>query len=355
MTQKNKTNSQGSLNFHIQTVDINNSGSFNLEITIFNTSLFVGKKSSFSLEINLPILAEFESNSSKITSNQSVQFFFSGELGIAPNQYFWDFGDDQYSFERNPIHKYINVGNFTVELTIIDSKEHNDTIIKYNYIEVIANYQLLADFIWNASSIIKGQNISFYFIENSEISPAKFIWDFGDNLYSFERNPIHTYHWAGNFTIKLEIFDEFENSDLVIKENIIFVDIDKKPISHYFFIRNNDENGIFFMFKYDGIDGNCPITYYWDFGDGCYSNMGNVTHRFEGENSTYNVSLKIIDIDGDYSYFSSIIEVKSNNTLNTIPIFVIGCFVGSISVSMYIYKLYRKKRMNIFSLGDLKV
>ena len=355
ITQNNQTNSQGSLIFHIQTVDINNSGSFNLEITILNTSLFIGKKSSFSLEINLPILAEFESNCSKITSDQSVRFFFKGELGISPNQYLWDFGDGQYSLDKNPIHKYVDVGNFTVKLTIIDSKEHNDTVIKDNFIEVIANYSLLADFIWNASKIIEGQKICFNFIENSEISPVKFIWDFGDGQISFERNPIHTYHFAGNFTIKLEIFDVFQNSDFKIKENIILVDTDKKPISHYTFIMNNDENGIFFRFKFDGIVGNCPITYYWNFGDGCFSNISNVTHRFEGGDVKYNVSLKIIDIDGDYSYFSSIIEVKSKNTLTIISLFIIGCSTGSISVSVYIYKLYRKKRTNIFSLGDLQV
>jgi len=55
----------------------------------------------------------------------NISIYFSGFAsgGYPPYSWLWDFGDGNTSSEQNPIHAYINEGEFTVELTVIDQKE----------------------------------------------------------------------------------------------------------------------------------------------------------------------------------------------------------------------------------------
>ena len=48
----------------------------------------------------------------------------------------WDFGDEQASSEKDPIHTYVNPGKYSVSLTVRDENDSTSTIIKEDYIHV---------------------------------------------------------------------------------------------------------------------------------------------------------------------------------------------------------------------------
>jgi PKD repeat protein len=41
---------------------------------------------------------------------------------------------------------------------------------------------------------------------------TKWYWDFGDGTYSTERNPLHIYKKAGNYTVKLKAINKYGTS-----------------------------------------------------------------------------------------------------------------------------------------------
>jgi len=53
------------------------------------------------------------------------------------NSWYWDFGDGHKSRERNPVHKYLNAGEYSVSLTTKGPTDICD-IFKVDYIKVMA-------------------------------------------------------------------------------------------------------------------------------------------------------------------------------------------------------------------------
>jgi len=45
----------------------------------------------------------------------------------------------------------------------------------------------------------------------------KWLWDFGDDLASFEQNPVHTYAEAGAYSVKLTVTDDNDLDDVISK------------------------------------------------------------------------------------------------------------------------------------------
>ena len=78
---------------------------------------------------NIPPVAKIEVDQDvvdvgDIVSFDGTQSFDPEELAL---QYEWDFGDNTYSTEANPIHAYAKPGQYTVRLGVTDSAEHTQT------------------------------------------------------------------------------------------------------------------------------------------------------------------------------------------------------------------------------------
>jgi PKD repeat protein len=68
-------------------------------------------------------------------TNQPIQFTGTSSGGYSPHSYHWDFGDTHTSEEQNPIHTYINPGNYTVVFTVTDNKSNTATDTTYAWIQ----------------------------------------------------------------------------------------------------------------------------------------------------------------------------------------------------------------------------
>ena len=123
-----------------------------------------------------------------------------------------------------------------------------------------------------------------------------FHWDFGDNSISTLQNGKHIYTKSGVYKIKLTVFGRTKNGEccsvIVEKEIEIKCDpsiceIDKNPNWGYNNVNRRTKQ---FNNYTQFLNGTQLLGYYWDFGDGSFSNAKEPTHTFSG-GGTYNVCM----------------------------------------------------------------
>lgn len=115
--------------------------------------------------------------------------------------YFWDFGDGHTSNEAFPIHQYLGIGYFDVELTVSNSQRSRSTK-KTDYIR---SSELIAEF---TSDIQIGLNpLEVNFSDQTIGSPNDWLWYFGDGNVSTEQNPTHLYSDTGTYSVRLKVCD----------------------------------------------------------------------------------------------------------------------------------------------------
>ena len=128
-----------------------------------------------------------------------VQFTDTSQGG--PTSWAWDFGDGTTSNLTNPAHTYAAVGNYTVSLTVTNSKG-TDTSTQTDLIQV--NDQLpIAGF--SASTTTGQYPLAVDFTDTSVKHPTSWAWDFGDGAVSNAQNPSHTYATQGNYAVSLTV------------------------------------------------------------------------------------------------------------------------------------------------------
>jgi PKD domain/Secretion system C-terminal sorting domain len=190
----------------------------------------------------------------------------------------WDFGDGLTSTEMNPTHTYSEDGFYYVCLQIYDSEGFcNDTycaMVEAPYPSGHCN----AMFIYEADPT-DPKTIAFTDLSSGLIN--NWHWDFGDGTTSDEQYPIHTFDGFGNFEVCLSIVNE----DSVASCNDTFckllVLIDTSIACKANFIARPDSiSGVENLFYFtDKSTGNIS-NWYWDFGDGNYSEEQNPTHKY---------------------------------------------------------------------------
>jgi len=81
-----------------------------------------------------PPVADFTADTTSIKREGKVQFT---DLSThSPTNWLWNFGDGKTSTAQNPLHTYLNLGIYTVMLTISDSDGNYSEIRKADYIAV---------------------------------------------------------------------------------------------------------------------------------------------------------------------------------------------------------------------------
>lgn len=132
--------------------------------------------------------------------------------------YKWSFGDETYSREKNPVHKYTKAGNYTVSLTVSNAAGNN-TVTKSNYIVVNALKAPVAAF--SAYPISGKAPLKVSFIDKSIGVHISCKWSFGDNSFSTEKNPVHKYTKAGNYTVSLKVSNAAGNNTKTMSNYIV--------------------------------------------------------------------------------------------------------------------------------------
>jgi len=258
-------------------------------------------------------LADFTSNT-QVIQNGFIDFTYTGSEGNGIESYSWHFGDgSELSTERNPTHQFLEVGLFTVSLTVVDTDLDESTVTKVDYITVEDDLEPIADFTSDFQTVISDDIIQFTFTGEEGNGPATFWWDFGDGSTSEDRDPIYQYYDPGFYTISLTVVDIDNDESTVTKFDYIEVLEDLFPFTHFMADPTEAYTGDLIQFTFLGNEGNSPAEFYWEFGDGSTSTEQNPSHLYS-ESGVFSVILTVTDIDGDVDAieFVNYITIEEN-------------------------------------------
>lgn len=191
----------------------------------------------------------------------------------------WDFGDGNISNEQNPVHSYLNQGQFNVTLTVINSYGCVTTLTKPNVVTItdipVASFS-------NApfTSCIIPVNVTFN-NSSSGSNIKSYLWDFGDGLKSTNINPTHTYTVSGSYIVSLTVNSASGCNDVTTKQTLTKVGFVKADFTMPSSICAD------VLFK---ITSNNPVHSYWTFGDGTSDTATNPQKKYSSA-GTYKVKL----------------------------------------------------------------
>jgi PKD repeat protein len=180
--------------------------------------------------------------------------------GISPSatSWHWDFGDGDTSDLQNPQHIYLEQGNFQVCLRVEDAcyfAQHCEIVDLCDVPPPVSEFTYL----------INGLTASF---QDASILADEYFWDFGDGYFSSLSNPAHTYDMPGEYQVCLTTWNTC-GSDTTCEVLDLCM-----PVSAFTYEINN--------LTVNFQDGSIIADeYFWDFGDGYYSNLSDPWHHYE--------------------------------------------------------------------------
>lgn len=237
-------------------------------LTIFVISLLFTFGMGFSLQsfFNEDITPSVEATSStnfgRAPLNVSFSydvFSFDGEV----KKCLWDFKDGTKANDRTIIHTFQRNGTYNVSLTLWN--QNGDKINDFLEIYVIEYYTPQVSI--NANNTYGKAPLTIQFTaEPFDLDGNKFEyqWDFDDEKTSSKKNPKHTFHEPGEYTVHLTLvdMDGQQNTDFLK----IYVIDNHQPTA--FITADKEEGGapltVEFNGGYSDTDGD-EATYHWYF------------------------------------------------------------------------------------------
>ncbi len=122
--------------------------------------------------------------------------------------WWWDFGDANTSVLPNPRHTYKNPGTYTVKRMLNGEGELTSTLtvtVKDCKKPIPINTggsTNIATFGIRNPNARAGEMVYF---NDQTPNATSWLWNFGDNYTSQERNPAHVYNYAGNYRVTLSV------------------------------------------------------------------------------------------------------------------------------------------------------
>ncbi len=261
--------------------------------------------------------ANFTQNSLNNCTGTSISFsdtstYSSGTI----TSWAWDFGDGNTSSVQNPIHTYSLAGNYSVTLLVTSNLGCNGSITKTFIVNSKPNVQ------FSSSNLVGCLPAITNFQNNStNIITPTYLWNFGDNVSSVLQNPIHTYTTSGTFNVTLIIQNGNGCIDSLIKPSFILVN--ESPSSNYSFsggCANSNSN----FLDNSSISSGTISTWYWNFGDGNFSNSQNPTHTY-ATSGTYVITLTSTSTFSCSNTFSNTIIINSKPNVQFNGDNLMGC------------------------------
>jgi PKD repeat protein len=125
---------------------------------------------------------------------------------------------------------------------------------------------------------------------NTSENALSYLWDFGDQSYSTENSPTHTYNIPGNYIVSLTAYNIAGQSS---RNGLIKVY--QKPTAQFSVyptdVINNSQIVVFTNYSYYGV------SWLWNFGDGDQSTEESPWHKYSAEGE-YRITLQVTSKDG---------------------------------------------------------
>jgi len=121
----------------------------------------------------------------------------------------WRFGDGSTSAEREPSHTYAEPATYTVRLEVTDDQGATDPLS--DEVTVTAAATPPTNQAPRARFDVDCDDLTCTFTDRSTDGDGSIedrAWDFGDGATSTQRNPSHTYAFAGRYDVALTVTDD---------------------------------------------------------------------------------------------------------------------------------------------------
>ncbi|RYE19052.1 MAG: PKD domain-containing protein, partial [Sphingobacteriales bacterium] len=225
------------------------------------------------IRVNGPV-ANFGTDAAGSCLLTAIQFHDSSTTdGVNDiRQWSWQFGDGTGAVLHAPnaAHTYASAGQYSVMLMVEDAAGCKDSVLKTNLL-VISSPQ--AAFSTADTAACPGSAVQF--TNNSTGPGLTYFWDFGDGHTSTAANPSHIYQQNGQYSVRLEIQDQYGCRSQMAKANYISV---VTPVASF---TVNDSVGTCppLIVQFTDHSSN-QQSYSWNFGDGSTSSAASPSHFY---------------------------------------------------------------------------
>jgi len=239
-------------------------------------------------------VAEFSGTPLAIQAPGYVQF--TDESTNIPTSWLWDFGDNStQSVQQSPMHRYVQVGTFTVTLTATNAYG-SDSETKINYVTTTLlppGGAPVAEF--SGTPLLGNAPLSVTFTDASTGAPTSWIWDFGDGMTATSQNPTHIYTIGGTFDVALQAINAFGSSTRTKVGYVIVGTCTGCPVANF---TGTPLSGIVPL-TVTFIDSSTatPTSWLWNFGDTETSTSQNPVHEYH-YTGYYTVKLTATNANG---------------------------------------------------------
>ncbi len=228
-----------------------------------------------------------------------------------PNKiiYGWNFGDNTYSSDKNPVKTYTSSGYKVVSLFMNDSfgcvQTFTDTIL----ITAVGNF-------CNASFTKSFNGLSVYFQNTSKNRDGlenglTFLWNFGDGTTSIATHPYKVFATPGKKIVRLDIKDSVQ-ACFATRIDTFYVHNASTCNASYVSSRNGMTlNFINTSTTISSVPN--KVNYYWEFGDGSVSNLKDPVKTYSIQGA-WRVVLRIQDSLGCSDVVSDTVFVSATGT-----------------------------------------
>lgn len=239
------------------------------------------------------VLSEYESCSFPTTI--SVE-----NNSIATDQYNWNITSQGTSILEEPTVTLLSPGDYEFNLSAINDFGCNSSETQTMVIHPVPVLSFLADVTTGCSNLL----VDF---ENQTIGASTYEWDFGDGTYSFDISPTHLYLSPGDYDVRLKAFSSAGCSDSLATAGLI--EVHDSPTADFDF--TPDEVDIFDPFVTFTDESEGAQLWYWDFGDGEYSEITNPEHEY-AETGVYPIILTVVNEFGCVDQMLHELEITSD-------------------------------------------
>ena len=260
------------------------------------------------------------------------------------SSWYWTFGDDSISSEKNPNHTFSDPGYYSIEMFVTSDGGCKDSINRI--IRVVP--KPIVDFETENACLGKLVNLT----DHSQAvtgSIVQYQWEYGDGSSGTDQNPQHVYITPGFFQISLTATTDSGCFTTLSRPNAVNI----FPLPDVIFTSNaSNADDIYpeVTFTNETVS---PALFYWTFGDNDTSTKYSPIHLYH-DVGMYDVQLTVVDLNGCID--SSQIEIEIKPTSN---IFIPNSFTPNGDSKNDYFKIYsynvNEMEVQIYNRLGLKI
>ena len=246
---------------------------------------------------NIPPIAEFSESASIVYTGEVIDFDASGSYDIDGYivSYSWDFGDGNTDSGVTVSHSYVDDGEYTVTLMVVDNRGATDS---KTAVKLVKNRPPIASLMGYVVSSDKEEIVTFDASPSYDLDGTivEYFWDFGDGSTATGVKVSTAYPDSGAYTVTLTVTDDDGATDTIATTKIVR---NKSPVA--IFTESAETVYVNETITFNAADSYDPdgtiVNYSWDFGDRNTATGVTVSHAYS-DNGLYLVTLTVTDNDG---------------------------------------------------------